>query len=104
MDGTAPLAVYFEIYHLSPGADGVCRYAFDWRVERITTDARGRPTGTTTTTTWASREELFRGTVRRQFLSVPIASLGRGRYRLGVTVHDTVAGTSDAGSMEFERP
>ncbi len=102
--GGAPLTVYFEIYHLAAGADGLSRYTFDYRVERLALDDKGRPVAAPTTTTWASREEVFRGRVRRQFLSVPMATLGAGRYRLGVTVHDTIAGTSEAGAVEFVRP
>ena len=72
--------------------------------ERLALDARGRQVAEPTTTTWASREEVFRGTVRRQFLSVPMASLGPGRYRLAVAVHDALSGTSESGAVEFERP
>lgn len=101
--GNAPLAVYFEITHLDPGDDGVSRYTFDYAVERLAVDKHGRTSSAGTTTSWASREELFRGRLRRQFLSVPMARLVPGRYRLTVTVHDTRSGLSDVGRLEFER-
>jgi GWxTD domain-containing protein len=102
--GTRPLTAYFEIYHLAQGSDGLSRYTFDYRVERLAFDKAARrlaPTGTFTT--WASRDETFQGDVRRQFLSVRIASLPPGGYRLTLTVHDTLAGTSDSRSAAFTR-
>lgn len=102
--GTAPLAVYFEITHLAIGDDGVSRYTFDYAVERLAVDKHGRSSAAGVTTSWASREELFRGRLRRQFLTVPVARLVPGRYRLTVTVHDTLSGLSDVGTLEFVRP
>ena len=102
--GGAPLTGYFEIYHLAVGADGLSRYSFEYRVERLDNDPRTHrlaPTGTFST--WASRDETFRGAVRRQFVSVPMTSLLSGEYRLTVTVHDAVAGTSESGSAAFTR-
>lgn len=102
--GNAPLTAYFEIYHLEAGPDGLCRYTFDYAIQRLAVDKKGRPTAEPTTTTWASREEQFKGRLRRQFLSVPVSALGAGHYRLIVSVHDALAGTSDSGAFEFERP
>ena len=103
--GSSPLTAYFEIYHLAAGPDGVSRYSFEYRVERLLADRathRLAPTGTFAT--WASRDETFRGAVRRQFLSVATAKLPVGDYRLTVTVHDALAGTSEVRSASFARP
>jgi len=102
--GNAPLSVYFEIYRLAVGSDGRSRYAFDYRVEKLVPDDGSHtlvPSGTYTT--WASREEVFMGDVRRQFISVPVATLSAGHYRLVVGVHDTIAGLSEVRTLEFER-
>ena len=102
--GPAPLTAYFEIYHLAAGADGLSRYAFEYRVERMQWDRfahRLMPTGTFAT--WASRDETFMGMVRRQFLNVTMSSLPPGDYRLVVTVHDALAGTSEVCTAAFTR-
>ncbi len=102
--GSAPLSVYFEIYRLAAGDDGFARYTFDYRVERLLPDDWSHalaPSGTFTT--WASREEVFKGDVRRQFISVPVAALPAGHYRLVVGVHDTLAGLSETRALDFER-
>jgi tetratricopeptide (TPR) repeat protein len=102
--GTQPLTAYFEIYHLAAGPDSLARYSFDYRVERLARDKATRRLGATGTfTTWASRDETFKGPVRRQFLSVRIASLPPGDYRLTLTVHDSLAGTSDSRAATFVR-
>jgi hypothetical protein len=53
---------------------------------------------------WTAREEVFKGRVRRQFISVPLAPLTSGRYRLTVTVRDPLSGLIEARTLEFERP
>lgn len=102
--GTAPLTVYFEIYHLDEDSGGLSRYMFDYVVERIVRDRRtGEATPTGTMTTWVSREEVFRGDVRRQFLTLPIAKLPPGEYRVTVTVRDLVGRMIESGSATFAR-
>lgn len=102
--GNSPLAVYFEISRLEAGADGFAHYTFDWSIDRVEVDeATGRTTATATNNAWASREETFKGRVRRQFLSVPIARLARGRYRLVVGVHDKLSGLTEMKTVEFDR-
>jgi hypothetical protein len=102
--GSSPLTAYFEIYHLAAGADGVSRYSFEYRVERLEAGWGTRqPAPTGAFATWASRDETFRGAVRRQFLSVATTKLPAGEYRLTVTVHDAIAGTSETRSASFTR-
>ena len=102
--GSSPLTAYFEIYHLAAGPDGVSRYSFEYRVERLEADrVTHRPVPTGTFTTWASREEAFKGVVRRQFLTVNMASLPAGDYRLTVTARDALSGASDVRSVPFTR-
>jgi len=99
--GRAPLVAYFEIYHLAT-EESRSRITFDWTVQRLVTDRRGRVSRAVVATN-ASREDEQAGTMRRQFLTVPIASLPQGRYRLEVVVYDRIAGTRAQRSLEFAR-
>lgn len=103
--GDAPLTAYAEMYRFATGDDGLSHYTFDYRIERMGFDAatkRRVPSGTYDT--WASREETFRGEVRRQFIRVPVAALPPGEYRFVLTVHDVLGGTSEVRTAEFRRP
>jgi hypothetical protein len=48
-----------------------------------------------------SREEQHLGALRRQFISVPVASLTAGRYRLEITVRDLIAETVVVKKLGF---
>lgn len=103
-----PLTAYFEIYHLRPGADGLSRFEYVYTVESAEKDERvwiqrmlaprARPEPIS-----ASRAETHSGTLRRQFLTMPLGTLPAGRYRLLVRVRDAVAGTVAAAETEFQR-
>jgi hypothetical protein len=51
----------------------------------------------------ASRAESHVGSLRRQFLTVPLGTLPAGRYRLLVRVRDAVTGAAARTEAEFER-
>jgi tetratricopeptide (TPR) repeat protein len=103
--GGGSLAVYFEISHLGVSPDGLSRYTFGYAVERLVPDRRpGRAPHVVSVNSWTAREEVFKGRVRRQFISVPLAPLTSGRYRLTVTVRDPLSGLIEARTLEFERP
>jgi GWxTD domain-containing protein len=106
--GEGPLIAYFEIYRMTPGADGQARFAYEYAVESEERDAR----------TWFQRvlpfvgrdwhyvvhsEESNVGPLRRQFISVPVQSLKPGHYRLDVKVRDLATGQSTTASARFER-
>jgi hypothetical protein len=104
----SPLTAYFEIYHLTPGADGQSRFeilysarsaAADGRVwiQRVLS-SRGSPPSVE-----ASRVEEFPGELRRQFVSVPVKSLPAGPYRLEIRVRDLVSGDEVVRSARFVR-
>lgn len=103
-----PLTAYFEIAHLVPGDDGQSHFAYDYRVHSADVDRRiwlqrtlqPRAAGPEIE---AQRHEDFTGTLRRQFLSVPLQSLPPGRYRLDVTVRDLVTNAETTGFAEFTR-
>jgi hypothetical protein len=101
-----PLVAYFEVYHLARGADGEGRFEYETSVRSATPDRRlwlqrwlspkrdGQDLGFT-------RQDKVLGTVRRQFVSVPLGELMPGRYLLEVTVRDVITGDERRGSVQF---
>jgi GWxTD domain-containing protein len=102
------LTAYFEIYHLTPGANGWSRFEYVYTVRSIEKDRR----------VWlsrvmaprklpppveATREEETAGAVRRQFVTVPIQSLPSGRYEIEIRVRDLNSGAHAAGTAQFFR-
>jgi hypothetical protein len=83
-----PLVAYFEVYHLARGSDGEGRFEYETSVRSATPDRRvwlqrwlspkreGEGLGFT-------RQDKVLGTVRRQYVSVPLTGLMPGRYRSG---------------------
>jgi GWxTD domain-containing protein len=103
-----PLVAYFEVYHLARGPDGLGRFEYETAVRSARRDRRlwiqrwltprreGQDLGVT-------RQDRVLGTVRRQFVSVPVRELPPGRYRLDVTVRDVLTGDELRRSAEFSR-
>jgi GWxTD domain-containing protein len=103
-----PLVAYFEVYHLTRGPDGMGRFEYETTVRSAQRDRRlwiqrwlqprraGEDLGVT-------RQDRVLGTVRRQFVSVPVRELPPGRYRLDVTVRDVLSGEERMRSAEFTR-
>lgn len=103
-----PLVAYFEVYHLARGPDGTGRFEYETTVRSAARDRRmwiqrwlsprreGEALGVT-------RQDAVLGTVRRQYLSVPVQDLPPGRYRLDVTVRDVLTGDERRRSAEFTR-
>lgn len=104
--GRDPLTVYFEIYHLSSGGDGVSRLEFEYTVRSAEKDRRlwiqrliaPRPQLPDVS---ATRREEQSGSLRRQFVTVPVQGLPNGRYRLEIRVRDLNAGSEAVRSAEF---
>jgi GWxTD domain-containing protein len=104
----APLVAYFETYHLARGPDGTGRFEYETTVRSAARDRRmwiqrwlspkreGETLGVT-------RQDAVLGTVRRQYVSVPVQDLPPGRYRLDVTVRDVLTGDERRSSVEFTR-
>jgi hypothetical protein len=103
--GAGPLTAYFEIYHLRSGSDGLARFEYIYTVRSTTPDTRHWMTKFFSPAPppplSVSREEQHLGALRRQFISVPVASLAPGRYRLEITVRDLVAETSVVKKLGF---
>jgi cytochrome c-type biogenesis protein CcmH/NrfG len=94
----ASLAAYLEIYRLAPAADGLAHFQYDYAVHRL-----GEKKNEPAARLWASRQETYAGTVRRQFVLVRTADLPPGEYRVEIHVTDLVSGREAARSAEFVR-
>ena len=102
----APLIVYFEVYHLTPGDDGQSRFEYEYRVKSAERDPRiwlqralaPRPT---VPELEASRSEANAGALRRQFVSVPVQSLPPGNFWIEILVRDLLTGQEARGSALF---
>jgi GWxTD domain-containing protein len=100
-----PLTAYFEIYHLRPGGDGLARFEYVYTVRSTAKDERFwlqkflSPVPAPSLS--VSREEQHLGALRRQFITVPVASLPPGRYRLEVRVRDLTTGDEAVRSVDF---
>lgn len=107
LSGRTPLVVYFEIYRLTPAPNGIARFEYEYSVrplgesERRSHRRSSRPAALVSSS--ATRVETQAGTMRRQFVTVPIQSLPAGRYRLEVRVRDLEAGSEVSGAVEFEK-
>jgi hypothetical protein len=103
-----PLVVYFELHHLTRGAEGAGRFEYRTSITSADPDRRiwfqrwlaprrqGEDLGVT-------REDEVAGGVRRQFVSVPVQSLPQGRYRIEVLARDLVGGGECRGETLFTR-
>ncbi|HKQ58087.1 MAG TPA: hypothetical protein VJY35_09485, partial [Candidatus Eisenbacteria bacterium] len=106
--GTGPLTVYFEMYDLSPDSQGIARFEYEATVRSAEKDPRiwiqrllaPRPKIPSIS---AGRREEQPGNLRRQFVSIPIAELADGRYRLDIKVRDLNAGTEATTYVSFVR-
>jgi GWxTD domain-containing protein len=102
----APLTAYFEVYHLTPGSDGQSRFEYEYRVKSADRDPRiwiqralsPRPA---IPELEASRAEANTGSMRRQFVSVPVQSMPPGRFRLEIVVRDLQTGQEATRSAVF---
>jgi hypothetical protein len=101
-----PLTAYFEIYHLAPDSSGDSRFEYMCTVKSIERDPRvwvqrmfaPRPHVPDVS---ATRQDQNVGSVRRQFVTVPVQALPPGHYQLEVRVRDLVAGGVSAATTNF---
>ncbi|MBI1798055.1 MAG: GWxTD domain-containing protein [Candidatus Eisenbacteria bacterium] len=97
VEGSEALTAYFEIYHLTPDDEGRSHFEYVYTVRTAERDPRiwlqrmvsPRPSIPSIT---ASRGEENPGSLRRQFLSVPVQPLSPGSYWLEVHVKDLTTG------------
>lgn len=106
--GGDQLHAYFEIYNLGRGAGGEARFAYDCVVRSAAHDGRAWLTRMlqpreSPPEIHVSRVEATQGSLRRQFLSVPVGSLPAGRYEIEVRVRDVSNGAETQAVAAFER-
>ncbi|MGH7731678.1 MAG: tetratricopeptide repeat protein [Candidatus Eiseniibacteriota bacterium] len=101
VEGSRPLTVYFEIDRLALGGDGQARFAYTTSVVPVKDEPPRKRTAPAAYQ--ASREESHDGTRRRQFVTIPVRAIQRGRYDLRIEVRDLVAGTRAEAEIRFER-
>ena len=106
--GDDPLAAYFEIYDLATNDAGKARFEYVYTVRSVARDDRiwitrvFKPTRTVPPIR-ASRVEEHTGSLRRQYVSVPVESLPAGPYELEIEVRDLTGGTRAITRANFER-
>lgn len=106
--GDDPLAAYFEIYDLAADAGGRSRFEYIYTVRSVRRDDRiwisrvFKPTQTVPPIR-ASRAEEHVGTLRRQYVSIPVESLPAGPYELEIEVRDLANGSRAVTKAVFER-
>jgi GWxTD domain-containing protein len=106
VSGDGPLTVYLEMYDLKPDPRGQSRFEYECTVRSAEKDPRfwiqrllqPRPRIPQIS---ASRRDEQPGSLRRQFVSIPIADLAAGRYRLDVKVRDLNAESEAITSVDF---
>jgi GWxTD domain-containing protein len=104
--GSGPLTVYFEMYDLRPDENGQSRFEYECTVRSAEKDPRiwiqrllqPRPRIPEIS---ATRREEQPGNLRRQFVTIPVAELADGRYRLDITVRDLNAGSQAVARVTF---
>jgi hypothetical protein len=107
VEDAAVLNAYYEIYNLRAGEDGLAQFEYSYDVHSIGRDLRpwyerilspGDHSHLSVHSTESSPAPL-----RRQFISIPVASMPPGYYRLDVVVKDLLAGTRVVRSLEFHK-
>lgn len=106
VSGNGPLTVYFEIYDLRPDETGISRFEYEATVRSADRDSRiwiqrllaPRPRIPAIS---AGRREEQPGSLRRQFVSIPVGELADGRYRLDIMVRDLNAGSEATTRVPF---
>lgn len=105
--GESRLHAYFEVYGLATDATGMARFDLAYEVHGLAGDPMPwyrRITGGRAPARIAMRtEESSPGSLRRQFVQMPLEALPPGEYRLDVHVHDALGGGTVSRSLQFVR-
>lgn len=99
VDGARSISAYFEVDGLATLEAGASRFSYLYRVRRVAEVQGKEKLGETVVE--AARTEEHVGTLRRQFLTVPLPRLEAGAYRLEVEVKDENSGAAARGEVRF---
>jgi hypothetical protein len=103
-----PVHVYFEVYHLTPDAEGRASFVVEYttllRKEKKTGarklfamfDSGSKPATTLVT------ERQADATSSVEYLALDISSAGKGEFRLSIKVRDKNSGKQGEGFIDFE--
>jgi hypothetical protein len=91
--------IYYELDHLEVGSAGTARFAYRCTVHLL--DEGGAPHAAAVYE--ATREEENVGSHRRQFVTIPVASLPDGSYEVRMVVQDLENGAEVSGSTTFTK-
>jgi len=99
---------YFEIYNLATAPGGEARYEYDCEVRARQQDRRGWLSRMISPLAEPAPVEVRRsdttvGSLRRQFVGVPVGSLPPGSYQISVVVRDLTTNATATGVASFER-
>jgi hypothetical protein len=106
--GDGPMTAYFEIDGLAPGVDGRSRFEIAYTVRSAERDTRiwiqrALNPRSRIAPIDVTREAEQRGSLRRQFVTVPVQGLPAGRYVLEIRVRDLVVAAEARASASFHR-
>ena len=99
-----PLALYFEVYHLTFGAAEATRYTVEYEVERRTErgGVRGLFGGEETRATTTQTQQEGRSRRAKEYLMIDLSDWdGEGELAVTVTVTDEHSGQSVARTIDF---
>ena len=102
------ITAYFEIYHLRPDSRGAARFEYACAVRYTAKDRRSWLERTFTPRAAPATIEMMRevesyGTLRRQYVSVPIRDLPPGDYQIEIRVRDLDSGEETTRLASFAR-
>ena len=93
------VTVYYELEHLEVAADGTSRFSYTYSIRPVSVHGNKRPANAFE----AAREEENVGPHRRQFVSLPIASLKPGEYEVSIRVRDERSGANVERLVRFAK-
>jgi hypothetical protein len=93
------VVTYAELDHLTVGSSGTARFRYTCTVHRL----GSREGGESAPVYEATREEDNVGSHRRQFVTIPVASLADGTYEIRIKVRDLGSEAEVTGSTTFAK-
>jgi len=96
--GEQALTCYFEIVRLLTSASGWGRFQYRYTLRRVTAEGKADEA---IVREYRSEEIDVDGSLRRQFVTIPMSALPYARYRLTISVLDLNSGQGIGRSLDF---